>query len=258
MSDRSLSYNLQHIILELRQVTVLASNAEKAGENHTKSITQALADQQNTLSSRMEQQYQDLNDRLDTLGRLVRGEGLQDGNPDETTNLPDDETTEPSNTETIRLLASHRIPCRQWCPCSCHEKRKANIAMPGFMQNLLGKMFVGYAGLPVLNSPCNFRGCRDRQDLAVTLEYWFPWWFVSKNLRVNVKSMGNSNLQFQLSTIRRVPDTAQSVTFALRGDIPGLQDLFAQGLASPKDVSDGRGYSLVRVSQSLTGEITLC
>ncbi|KAK3897890.1 ankyrin [Staphylotrichum tortipilum] len=32
-----------------------------------------------------------------------------------------------------------------------------------------------------------------------------------------------------------VPDTAQSITFALRGDIDGLKDLFGRGLASPSD-----------------------
>lgn len=46
----------------------------------------------------------------------------------------------------------------------------------------------------------------------------------------------------------KVPDTAQSIRFAMHGDIDGLIRLFRQGLASPWDMSTSRGFSLVRVS----------
>ena len=48
--------------------------------------------------------------------------------------------------------------------------------------------------------------------------------------------------------LRRVPDSAACVNFALTGNIDGLKDLFKRGLASPKDVSSTRGYSILRVS----------
>lgn len=50
----------------------------------------------------------------------------------------------------------------------------------------------------------------------------------------------------QLDTLRRVPDTAQCVSFALNGDTEGLKYLFEKGLASPRDVSTTRGYSVLR------------
>ena len=53
--------------------------------------------------------------------------------------------------------------------------------------------------------------------------------------------------QLQLAMRRRVPDTAQSISFALKGNIAGLKYLCSQGLASPRDVSDSRGFSLMRV-----------
>ena len=52
--------------------------------------------------------------------------------------------------------------------------------------------------------------------------------------------------QFELSTLRRVPDSAQCVNFALKGNIDGLKYLFKKGLASPRDVSTTRGYSVLR------------
>lgn len=52
--------------------------------------------------------------------------------------------------------------------------------------------------------------------------------------------------QFQLKTLRRVPDSAPCVNFALEGNTQALKDLFVRGLASPQDVSSTRGYSLLR------------
>lgn len=56
----------------------------------------------------------------------------------------------------------------------------------------------------------------------------------------------NIGTLLQLDTLRRVPDTAQCVNFALHGDIEGLKYLFSNGLASPRDVSTTRGYSVLR------------
>lgn len=44
----------------------------------------------------------------------------------------------------------------------------------------------------------------------------------------------------------RVPDTAQSIFYAIQGNIDGLKYLFSHNLASPMDVSVSRGFSLVR------------
>ncbi|KAI1319050.1 hypothetical protein F5Y16DRAFT_406121 [Xylariaceae sp. FL0255] len=52
--------------------------------------------------------------------------------------------------------------------------------------------------------------------------------------------------QLQLSFPVIVPDTAQSITFAMNGNIDGLKHLFSLGLASPNDRSYSRGFSLLR------------
>jgi ankyrin repeat protein len=49
-----------------------------------------------------------------------------------------------------------------------------------------------------------------------------------------------------LEALRRVPDASQCVSFAQTGNIDGLKYLFRHGLASPRDVSDSRGYTLLR------------
>lgn len=57
--------------------------------------------------------------------------------------------------------------------------------------------------------------------------------------------------QLQLALRRKVPDTAQSITFAMNGDIDGLKYLFSLGLASPRDESDSRRFSLISVGLTI-------
>ncbi|KAL8806006.1 MAG: hypothetical protein Q9200_005212 [Gallowayella weberi] len=82
----------------------------------------------------------------------------------------------------------------------------------------------------------------------MSFEYWFPLGFMwSQIVRLRLTYESNLGPRFEMSTLRRVPDSAQCVTFALNGDIDGLKDLFRRGLASPRDVSTTRGYSVLRV-----------
>lgn len=237
-------------MLELRRVTVLTSISGQTQET----INQGPSDHQLALSTRMDQQHQDLSDRLDALGKLILNGQLQDSSRRDQVSIPSEKGT---NTQTLRILTSHRIPCRSWCPCACHAKRKLKLTAPGMMESVLGKMFVGYSGLPVLNKPCDFRGCRDRQNATATIEYWFPWWFVSMNSKLCLTYLPWTGPQFQISTTRRIPDDSQSIAFAMQGNIDGLKYLFSQGLVGPRDVSDSRGFTLMRVRLVSTFASTL-
>lgn len=82
----------------------------------------------------------------------------------------------------------------------------------------------------------------------VSPEYWFPlglcW---SKIIQLQLSYQPSFGPQLNLSTLRRVPDTAPCVEFALHGNIDGLKSLFTRGEASPWDVSVTRGYTLALV-----------
>jgi ankyrin repeat protein len=235
------SQHLQHIILELQKVTVLTTKSGQTNE----STNQGLTDNHLALSIRMDQQHQALRDRIDALAKVFLTQHLQDPEipkSDQVSSLPE----KGANTQTVRVVTSHRLPCRRWCPCACHTKRKLKLTAPGIMEGVLGKMFIGYSGLPLPKEPCDFRGCQDRQHATATVEYWFPSWFVSMNLRLHLTYLPRTGPEFQLSTTRRVSDASQSITFAMQGNIEGLKHLFTQGLAGPRDVSDSRGYTLMR------------
>ena len=141
----------------------------------------------------------------------------------------------------------HTTTCIAACNCICHTTAKAST--PAMIDRVLGQLFVDYAGLPFLNPRCDAEGCTNSQSPWISVQYWFPLgYFWSQIFRLQVAYRTNFGPQISLRTLRRVPDTALSIKYALTGNIEGLKTLFTRGLASPEDVCSTRGYSLLRVS----------
>lgn len=203
------------------------------------------------LESRMGQHHQDMSERLDLLEHLIHMQGQRDEPPaynEKSSALSEKDKSGSNELESLRITVSQSSPCRSWCPCACHIKRKTNVIDDGMVGRLLGRMFVGYAGLPLINKQCDFRGCTHKRSQDIEMEYWFPWWFIATNIKFDFSYHKTTGPQFQLTTSRRVPDTAPVITCVLQRDIQGLKCLFSNGLASVRDVSASRGFTLMRVS----------
>jgi ankyrin repeat protein len=143
----------------------------------------------------------------------------------------------------IRVTPSS-IACQAKCTCSCHSQR--NSASPAFLNNLLGRLFIGYAGMPAMSPKCDNQECLGSRSSKISLEYWFPASFWSRILRMELSFHHAAGPSLQLDMLRIIPDNSQCITFAVDGNISGLKFLFDRGLASPRDVSSTRGYSLLR------------
>lgn len=159
-----------------------------------------------------------------------------------------------SKTEGVAINVSQYAPaCPTTCVCSCHTQVKAPA--PAFINRVLGQLFVGTAGVPFLSTKCDYHVCKSSLAPRVTVEYWFPLHvFWSQIVRLQVGYNASMGPQFSLRSLRRVPDSAQCVHYAMHGNIEGLKDLFGRGLASPWDVSSTRGYTLSRVSHRIVPE----
>jgi hypothetical protein len=209
----------------------------------------------------MDQYHEDLSGRLDSIEQLF----LQQSSQSETSSLGSDTlfdtsekyTQSPNQFEAIRVIAAPQRNCQGWCPCGCHAQQKRRAMQSGITEKLMGKLFVGYTGLPLFNKPCNFQSCKSRRTPTFNVEYWFPWWFVALNVNMQLRYLPRVGPQFQLTTSRRVPDISPSITCVLKGDMTGLQHLFSQGLASAGDISDSRGFSLMRVRTMSTRDFAL-
>ncbi|KAI0100252.1 ankyrin repeat-containing domain protein [Nemania sp. FL0031] len=148
--------------------------------------------------------------------------------------------------ESVNFHVARRVSsCRPGCSCACHRPKKNQT--PSIVDRIFGQLFISYAGVPILSAKCDNPRCLRAQQPEVQTEYWFPpGVFWSQIIRFQATYQAATGPSFQLKTLRRVPDTAEAVTFAMNGNIEGLKSLFIRGLASPVDVSDTRGYSLLR------------
>lgn len=144
-------------------------------------------------------------------------------------------------------ISQYASICQPTCVCSCHSQVRAPA--PAFINRVLGQLFVGTAGIPLLSQKCDYQACKSSQAPQVSVEYWFPLGvFWSQIIRLQVAYHASTGPQFSLRSLRRVPDSARCVHYAMNGNIKGLKELFKRGLASPWDVSSTRGYTLARVS----------
>lgn len=153
--------------------------------------------------------------------------------------------------EAVRVgVQSSKKWCGRGCPCKCHDTHRSQT--PAILNRLLGQLFVSYSGIPGITPKCDYDDCKQSGAPKVQAEFWFPasiFW--SKILQVEASYQAATGPSLQLRTYRHVPDSAPAVNYTINGNIDALKALFAQGLASPIDVSDTRGYSLLRVRQIL-------
>ncbi len=178
----------------------------------------------------------------------------------------DSAATSPSHHGSSASLARHPLKarpgsisragaCRPQCQCACHGMQR--LAIPPFVSQVLGRLVLEHAGIPGIGIQCDTSSCAKAQSPQVSAEYWFPLRAVwSRIVQFNVSYQANLGPSLQLRTLRLIPDSAPAVSFAISGNIGGLQELFGRGAASPCDVSETRGYSLMRVSTSVLFEWT--
>ena len=194
----------------------------------------------------------DQNARLDPLIRRPPRSRRQQAQPPKSKSRPYKNAT--PKTEGIAInVSQYASACPTTCVCACHLQAKAPA--PAFLNRVLGQLFVGAAGIPFLSTKCDYQACKSSRAPRVTVEYWFPLGvFWSQIVRLQVGYQANMGPQFSLRSLRRVPDSARCIHYAMHGNIEGLKDLFRRGQASPLDVSSTRGYTLSRVSRQMVSE----
>lgn len=135
--------------------------------------------------------------------------------------------------------------CNGSCTCCCHPKRR--IQFTETLSSLTGSMCLSYVGGQISRS-CDQSSCKRKLHTTFKLTYYFPRWFLIKVVSVllSFDPAGSPNMSMQMPCIR--PDTSRIFHLATAGDIEGMKLMFERGLASPNDVSDTFGYSVLHVS----------
>ena len=256
------------IRLDLQTISTVTSQSAQDQGTMRQELETSLVHHHDLLEDSLAMVYQRVDQRISSVEQLLRDQSTQlqadqfnqmgpfyrhrSPSPRRVsrTPRPAPEASKAVDSQAVGIRVSRHAACHPGCLCACHKPYKT--ATPGLLDRIVGQMFVGYAGLPLLSSKCDTRSCEKSQSPAVSFEYWYPMGFVwSQILQLKVSYEPNIGPQIELKSLRRVPGNAQCVHFALNGNIEGLKGLFRRGLASPRDVSDTRGYSILRVSSKL-------
>lgn len=150
----------------------------------------------------------------------------------------------------IRAITHIPSKCHGLCKCRCHQK--LSFKSPGWMQSVIGHLFVGYYGTPLVLGKwsCNEWHCqRDRKSI-LNIAYFFPGWFLRRIILINSRWSPTYGHVISIKTPRIVGDGTMPVfTISSAGNLIGLQSLFSQGLASPFDANNTDGGTSLVVSR---------
>lgn len=152
----------------------------------------------------------------------------------------------PSHIHVQTSVFSGRSSCSQACRCRCH--RFTRYASPQSLEPLVGKLLIGYCGIPSHFS-CNENRCQQSKSSLLTVSYYFPPWFLGRCM-IFFRDRWSPTDGHAISV--RTPRTLQPgnesvIISACRGDVAAIQTQFVQGLASPFDVNF-HGESLLSVT----------
>lgn len=130
---------------------------------------------------------------------------------------------------TVRLQMLQRRFCSPSCRCSCHKTQR--IASPGFLERLIGKLFLGYAGLSSGFRSCTVLECRQDSSKLAKVTYRFPSWFWQRAVNVvfSYTSSTGPELLLRLPYVR--PAHSEWFICARMGDADGLKRLLHNGQA---------------------------
>jgi hypothetical protein len=147
----------------------------------------------------------------------------------------------------VRIRTSNYwgMPCRTGCCCACHKRHQ--VQTPRILDHLIGTLFLGYSGLPIVTPSCDESSCRQRSIPSTQMTYYFPRWFLQRAISLAVMLLPNDGPVASLRVQRAVSGSSKIFDYANVGDVDGMKRLFSSGLASPHDVRFDSGTSPLQV-----------
>ncbi|PWY90020.1 hypothetical protein BO70DRAFT_132733 [Aspergillus heteromorphus CBS 117.55] len=154
----------------------------------------------------------------------------------------------------IRLKFGEHPHRARGCACTCHGT--STVASSPWIEGVVGRLFIGYNGQIASLRPCMECPCVRNRNTKISFTYYFPSWLLSRSLEavLNVTRLGGP--QFALRAYRSMPDETLLFHLARQGNIPEIQTLFRDGLASPFDISAKTGRSALHFAVDFGQEET--
>ena len=122
------------------------------------------------------------------------------------------------------ILPLHQ--CDQYCLCQCHQV--TNLATPNACTDIIGRLFIGYIGLPLLShQKCNRVTCKQgRTQARIRIAYLFPMWFALRLIALTITKASTTfmwTLSFPIVTQSATP----LVIYTSLGNMTKVQSLLS-------------------------------
>ena len=151
----------------------------------------------------------------------------------------------------LRMRFIRRQKCDPWCGCICHKYSHAET--PQLLQSIVGALFVGYTGLPLLTPLCNNKKCCRTGEGFLQVNYYFPQWFLARIISVAVR-YDETNIRKPKISVRMLNarNSYEGIfQSSVRGDASAVKHFLTSGKASVLDVTDDSGHSPLHVRNQL-------
>ena len=151
----------------------------------------------------------------------------------------------------LRMRFLRRRKCEIWCDCACHKRIRTRS--PQMLQSIVGSIFVGYVGLPMLTPPCTNLKCIRTSESFVQVNYYFPQWFLARVVSVAMRCYDINDLRksdFSVRTLNIRSRYEGIFKLSDDGDANAVKYLLTNKKASILDVTDDSGHSPLHVCPS--------
>jgi hypothetical protein len=141
----------------------------------------------------------------------------------------------------IQISASHfsDVSCGPHCSCVCHSTRV--LKTTSLLGQILGTLFVGYIGAPVLYRDCDNLSCNRKSGPILTVLYHFPYWFLARAIFFTASISPIPSILVRLHHV--VSGEAEIFQLVRLGNFSGVKALLQQKQASPFDIDSGDAWS---------------
>ncbi|KAI4267479.1 MAG: hypothetical protein LQ337_008331, partial [Flavoplaca oasis] len=142
------------------------------------------------------------------------------------------QVAQPLNTEQkyshIRVEASVSSVSYQrdrLCLCQCHHV--TTMATPGDWSGLLGRLFVGYTGLPLPSKKCDRKSCQHGQvQTRIRIAYLFPFWFALRLFALTI-TRASTSFMWKLDFPAVTSGSSDLFVHASLGNIDKIQGMLS-------------------------------
>ena len=120
--------------------------------------------------------------------------------------------------------------CDRFCLCQCHKV--TNLATPNPLGKLIGRLFIGYIGLPFLSHrTCSRITCRrGKSQMRLRIAYLFPLWFALRLIALTI-TKASTTFSCTLSFPAVTQTSCPMLVLTSLGSIEKVQGLLATNAA---------------------------